>query len=453
MEVNSKGRTIHKGPRGGEYVLEKGKKIYKFTRARVSPVRKLNSSGRVIHKGPRGGEYVLEKGKKIYTFKKVRIYPAGGGKLNSKGRTIHKGPRGGEYVLENGKKIYKFKRGPSPVRVLPSPRPSPVRVPKRVGNKLLKLLTNVRKRKIYPNIANFNTNREIFTVTRFLTVNPDEPIKTKDQSFYVDVPSGNSELTKLIKNDTVMGISKDTLPLQSWLDAQSRYLKSLNNYDLFTAMSYTVRSHQWIGPWLRGNKRSVKFTRPSEKIFTKPLYSQVMKLANEFKYRNERWAKTLLSLPESKRYKDFDIVFDYLPRTVFDEAMELYVKDLQRIIRGAPPVPRTMYLYRGLYTNIFDGKLGTVHKFDEFASGAYYPQKVYAGNSYIRMKILKGTRVLLLQGLNNWSLNDTGEFEVLINKGARYIIRKRYLDRYTYNVNSPMNWYTRQRPVTDITVY
>lgn len=416
-----------------------------------------NSKGRTIHRGLRGGFYVIDsKGKKIYKKAKTVILPvvptsSSPGSVNTKGRKIHKGPRGGFYVIDTktGKKIYKFKRAVTK-------RVSPVRagfVPKRVGNKLLKLLTNVRKRKIYPNIANFNTNREIFTVTRFLTVNPDEPIKTRDKSFYVDIPSGNSELTKLIKNDTVMGISKDTLPLQSWLDAQSRYLKSLNNYDLFTAMSYTVRSHQWIGAWLRGNKRSVKFTRPSENIFTKPLYSQVMKLANEFKYKNERWAKILLSLPETRRYRDFDFGFNYLPDRVLNEAMELYVKDLQRIIRRAPPVPRTMYLYRGLSTNIFDGKLGTIHKFDEFASGAYFPQKVYAKDNYIRMKILKGTRVLLLQGLNNWSLNDTGEFEVLINKGAHYIIRKRYLDRYTYNVNSPMNWYTRQRPVTDVTIF
>jgi len=34
---NSKGRQIHKGPRGGEYVLQGGRKVYKFTRASAPP--------------------------------------------------------------------------------------------------------------------------------------------------------------------------------------------------------------------------------------------------------------------------------------------------------------------------------------------------------------------------------------------------------------------------------
>ena len=37
VDLNSKGRTIHKGPRGGEYVLQGGRKVYKFTRASGAP--------------------------------------------------------------------------------------------------------------------------------------------------------------------------------------------------------------------------------------------------------------------------------------------------------------------------------------------------------------------------------------------------------------------------------
>lgn len=423
-----------------------------------------NSKGRTIHRGLRGGFYVLEGTKKIYK-KSASILPVvtgpspGSSNVNTKGRRIHKGPRGGFYVIDTktGRKIYKFTRKVPVVRPSPSPkttRPSPepaVPLSKRVGNKLLKLLTNVRKRKIDPNTTGFITKRKQFKIKRFETIDPNEKyIKTKEKSFYVNVPSGTSKLTDLIKNGTVMGVTEDTLPLQSWLDAQGKYLASLKHYDLFTAMSYTVRSHQWIGPWLRG--KGVRFTKP--KGFTLPLYSQVMKLAEQPKYTNARWAKTLTLTPENMRFKTYEILLEYdIPIAVINEAMEMYVKDLQRIIRGAPPLPKTMYLYRGLYTNIFDKKLGTVHTFDEFASGAYVPQKVYAGNSYIRMKILKGTRVLLLQGLNKWSDDGTGEYEVLINKGSQYVIRKRYLKRYTFNVRDPRNWYTKTRPVTDVTVF
>lgn len=150
------------------------------------------------------------------------------------------------------------------------------------------------------------------------------------------------------------------------------------------------------------------------------------------------------------------MVLNYdITRDVVNEAIEMYVKDLQRIISKAPPLPKTMYLYRGLYSNIFDKKIGTVHKFDEFASAGYIPRRGYAGDSYIRMKVLKGTRVLLLQGLNMWGdkLKRDGEFEVLINKGAHYVITKRYLKRYRFNVAKPYDWYQKTLPVTDITIY
>ena len=77
---NTKGRTILRGPRGGEYVLgPTGQKIRSFTRATAAPAAPAgpapapaanrNTQGRVIHRGPRGGEYVLGAGgRKIRSF-------------------------------------------------------------------------------------------------------------------------------------------------------------------------------------------------------------------------------------------------------------------------------------------------------------------------------------------------------------------------------------------------
>ena len=76
---NIHGRTIYRGPRGGEYVLGTyGRKIRTFkkaTGAAAAPVEAAvnrNILGRVIHRGPRGGEYVLGTyGRKIRTFKRA----------------------------------------------------------------------------------------------------------------------------------------------------------------------------------------------------------------------------------------------------------------------------------------------------------------------------------------------------------------------------------------------
>ena len=84
-----------------------------------------NTKGRTIYRGPRGGEYVIGAGgSKIRSFKKVSgaaapasaaapaPAPVAGntGNKNTKGRTIYRGPRGGEYVLNGTRKIRTFTR-------------------------------------------------------------------------------------------------------------------------------------------------------------------------------------------------------------------------------------------------------------------------------------------------------------------------------------------------------
>jgi hypothetical protein len=83
--VNTKGRTIYKGPRGGFYVMVGGKKIYKFKRSSVRQNSTVQQKSANISHG-----------------------------VNTKGRTIYKGPRGGFYVMSGGKKIYKFERPSAP---------------------------------------------------------------------------------------------------------------------------------------------------------------------------------------------------------------------------------------------------------------------------------------------------------------------------------------------------
>jgi hypothetical protein len=402
----------------------------------------VNSKGRVIHTGPRGGKFVMDGKRKIYKFKLSVKNDVNYGQ-NIKGRKIYKGSRGGMYVLEKERKIYKFK--------VASPKKELVRVasPKRTINirtkeKLLKLIGNVRKRIATP-IQN-SVKKVTLNFKSFDTSNPTKKMDTRDSYSEFYVPYADSKLSNMMKNGTVLGVTEDTSPSQEWIDAQSKYLSSLNNYDLYTAMSYTVRSHEWIGPWLRGQKKSIYFSIPRN--YTVPLYSQVMKLAEKIK--DPLLTRLINARNPFDVYKD---IINSLPTYIKTIAIEMYIKDLQRIIRGAPPLPKTIYVYRGLMTNMFAKKLGTRHTFGEFASAAYVPQNVYAGNSYIRLKLLKGTRVLLLQGLNHW--NADGEYEILINKGAHYVIRKRYLNRYAYNRKGFFNnkLYERQIKVTDVTVY
>jgi hypothetical protein len=438
METNIKGRPIFKGLRGGYYVLQDGKKVYSFKRvtdAKPKSSENKNSKGRTIFKGLCGGYYVLQDGKKVYSFKKssstpppLPSTPKNSQTTNSKGRTIFKGPKGGMYVLQDGKKIYKFKVGGTtktkapPLKGLTSP----------IEKRLVELAKRVKKRlkmkpAIYRPVVTFKSKKITFKKITFSSITgARSKILNYEKTLNIEYPD-----SKKVNSNTTMVVEEDKLPLQSWMDAQAKYLEGLNYDDLYTVASYTVRSHQWIGPWLRGTGAPT-FTTPYGHIL--PLWPQMVKYIRTGSARI--------------RYEDYKTYIKVMPKQVRDILLTMYVKDLQRIFKNAPPLPRTMYVYRGILSDVFRGKAGAVHTMGEFASAGYVPQDVYGHDRYMRIKLLKGTRVLLLQGLNKW--HDHGEFEILLNKGSHYIIRARNI--YRPVLNRPRNT-IRKKYVTDITVY
>ena len=315
--------------------------------------------------------------------------------------------------------------------------------------KLLDVLNSVRKRRSI-NKRTRESNLETRTIKKFLNTNAtSQNRKVTSMNIKFHIPTETND----VKNGTVLAVRKEYLPTQEWIDAQVNYIKSLNNYDYLTAMAYTVRSQQWLGIWLRTkggyhtniwNKRKTRLVSfhnlNNLRGHTFPLYPQILKLAE--KYSNANWSKNL-------NLSTFKQRISKIPDDIIDEALYMYTKDLSRIIRNAPPLPKTMYVFRGLSNDIFTGRPGVTHVIDEFASAAYVPQKMYAKRGYLRIKLLKGSRVLLLQCLNQWAEN--GEYEVLINRRSLYKITKRNLRRPV--LNSPNAKTATLTPVTDVTVF
>jgi hypothetical protein len=65
----------------------------------------VNSKGRKIHTGEKGGRYVLIGSRKQY-IKTQKEMQTSGANVNSKGRKIHTGEKGGRYVLIGSRKQY-----------------------------------------------------------------------------------------------------------------------------------------------------------------------------------------------------------------------------------------------------------------------------------------------------------------------------------------------------------
>lgn len=310
-------------------------------------------------------------------------------------------------------------------------------VSSRLKTSLLKLATNVKKRR-----TNLSQPNKLPTVRLSFEQIIFDPAKLTRR--YIKLSKPIEVINSL--NESVLGPRTSDLPTQKWINDQIAYLKSLDNYDLHTAMSYTVRSHEWIGKWMRKRQNNVRFSKPPTDMVD-PLFPQVMSIINRF---NSPWALKFMYVMNTepnkitKFYKSF---INDIPDDILNQAMFLYINDLHRIIRKAPPLDKGIVVYRGIDKDIFNGATGTL---TEFSSAAYVPRAEYAKRMYIRIKLLKGTKVLLLQALNTW--NSAGEFEILINTGSKYIIRKRNLARSVMNRNNKTQNQMLKKQVTDITI-
>lgn len=113
------GRTVYRGPRGGEYVLTARGKSKPSTASRMAPALtgRTNARGRSIYQGPRGGEFVrLASGRKGKPSVASRRAPTPTGRTDAMGRTVYRGQRGGTFVRgRGGTRLRPAKGRPPPV--------------------------------------------------------------------------------------------------------------------------------------------------------------------------------------------------------------------------------------------------------------------------------------------------------------------------------------------------
>lgn len=297
------------------------------------------------------------------------------------------------------------------------------------------------------NLAQTNFNKKTFTVKSFANKNNVNGINI---AVNVNVPKKNA-----FPSNHLM-VNNDTLPTQDWINDQVRYIQNLDEYDFETAMAFTNQSFRWITPYIYGTKSLNRLEIPLQRdpTFIVPLYPQIKKILS-------RKNQSTLSNTERfifgsyAKYKLYISLSRHIPNDLLKEALDMYIVDLKRIIRNAPPIPRTMVLYRGLDLNIFGvGGLmpGAHHTLKAFTSASYVPNRGYGGNRYVKYVLPRGARVLLIQTMNHWAnINGryTGEYEVLLNIGTKFVIEKREIRRPVINNKLKV----QLKNVTEVKVY
>jgi hypothetical protein len=180
-----------------------------------------NSQGRTIFRGPRGGEYVLGAGGRVIRSftpaaaapAPVAATPATGntGNKNTKGRTIYRGPRGGEYVLNGTKKIRSFTRATAAPVVA---APAATALTKKLA-KLLKLSNTEyisKNGELYNNQARIknDVSYQRYNTAATQAFNKDPKFLKKSAIPYVGRNRPNEALMKKrkLKNSTLMRVGK-----------------------------------------------------------------------------------------------------------------------------------------------------------------------------------------------------------------------------------------------------
>jgi len=467
---NVLGRTIFRGPKGGEYVKVGDRKVYKFKRSSEPPAPPRaksppkNKAGRVIYRGPKGGLFVYtnsSKTKKLYT-----VHATNANKARAKA----------SYTPSPGPAAVVAPPVPAvPVSGhLPTPSPRPTLSTAQRNQRLAEIRArlnalrlryiaekpkarkNVEKRlklmllraRIRRNPTRNSMRGWSMTAVRIPFCHAPASVPRKkctgrsvDLSVYTD---GNP----LVESGSVVAMQAKDFD-QEWFRRQSAYITKLSDYDFWTVQAHTNRSHSWIGPYTyRGNIPSFASLGGSRHIT--PLWPQLRKMILNGTYRGEvTWTRQFKALTDEKaRYDLLTRHLSAVPSAVKKDALEMYKKDLKRIIAGAPKTKKKMIVYRGAGFDIFKGNPGHWYKLKSFCSGAYNVNHATAyGSLLTRITILPGSPVLLVAGTNQW--DTAGEYEVMVNLDTQYLIRGRGVLRHVYYNGRRMYPDTR---VTDVII-
>ncbi|ABU43670.1 hypothetical protein AR158_C124L [Paramecium bursaria Chlorella virus AR158] len=389
VEVNSKGREILTGPRGGKYVIgPSGRKI---------PVKTLKNKSPMIETG----------------------------KINAKKRVVYKDSKGRMYVKPGDKKIY--------VKKLFTPKiiREPVIPPVQNKNAIVRKVAKIWKQKVNNRLKPLRKGRN-YDPNVFEMVAPKINIQPTNTGAFKKVYSNfmfpiQTAKGKRIDSRAVIATRKDNIRHVDYLADQTDYLKNMNIYDLMTVAAYTHYSHWWLGPYQRSGRILVQFSKfRQDMIF--PLFPQMESIidAGYDVLKTNKVAEFkpyITAFTESKTIVDkYFIYISLAQENVFSNealklALQMYVNDFTRIINDSPPVTEPLVVYRGISTDVLKEKKGSIFKSKQFTSTAYNVEqavKYSTGNPphLQRITISRGKHALFIAPVNKFG--DYGEYEVVL---------------------------------------
>ena len=261
-----------------------------------------------------------------------------------------------------------------------------------------------------------------------------------------------------------------------WFKEMNDYIKSLPKEDLFTVLGYTFHGDEWANNHMRGRFKQTQFYSGLKSISSTwlsaymPVFFQAKSIlhkknfsASIYTFKNDpvilqashpcdprltskqftvsemlELLNKEQDLPNSSIYMALASMGYNLKPIFWMEAIELFAKDLNRIIMGSPPLKTKLVVFRGVKNDYYlKGSNNNYYKNKGFVSTSlsYSLAKAFSGGVCClkRIVLLPGSRALFISGLSRFPT----EIELLLPVDTIFYIKnaKKTLPYYIDNTS------------------
>jgi predicted Ser/Thr protein kinase len=217
-----------------------------------------------------------------------------------------------------------------------------------------------------------------------------------------------------------------------WLVAQDKYIRSLSTRQIFTMYGYSFNGDSWAHAYLDGR-------------FNFPLFKSSVPAAtgnNYFAFFFQ--ARDYYKINTGDVNKDYKAVIDRVTTEKdvrnIENIMNMFINELNEIIRKAPAVTRTFIVFRGQKDDKYmSGMIGNTYTAERFCStsvdGTVSKDRFSGGHTLQRITVLRGSKCLLMFGATKFD----DELEILLPRGSTYQIVKKRTNIKSYKSTNLLN--------------
>jgi predicted Ser/Thr protein kinase len=204
----------------------------------------------------------------------------------------------------------------------------------------------------------------------------------------------------------------------NWFVAQDKYIRSMSSRQLFTMYGYSFKGDTWSHAHL-GNYFDMKKFK-----------TDLSNLGHQY-FAFFFQARDFYKINSGKIDNDYNYTLDRVKNETdvnnLKAIMNMFINELNEIIRNAPPVTRTFIVFRGQADDKYlSGVTGNLYTTERFCStsvdGDVSLDQFSQGHTLQRITLLKGSKCLLMFGETKFA----NELEILLPRGSTYqIVKKR----------------------------